>query len=119
MANCIIYKKNSNTISYFIKDCTRDNNNYLGSNKKIFGIKPKHFDIKWTNEDIDPIFDKIEKNNIVGWKKKISEIEIIEDPIDYIKEFKTINIEELANTDSKQLLIKVAYTLQDILRRKS
>lgn len=119
--NCIIYKKNSDEIHYFIRDCIKDGNNYIGTNRKVYGIKSQHFDIKWTDDEIDPIivFDEEEKKNkIVGWKKNVSEVNEITEPTDYIEEFKNLDIDKLYSKDQKQLLLKVAYTIQDIIKRR-
>jgi len=70
--NCIIYKKGSNKIKYFIKDCIKKNNNFIGSNCKIHGVKDYIWDTKWTYDTINPINNK---NDIqTGWDKTVDQI---------------------------------------------
>ena len=72
MANCAIYIKGLNEITYFIQDCRKvkgshpDGWDYIGD-VKVLGIKLKHFSELWT-EDI-PIQDKDD-----NWDKKVSEL---------------------------------------------
>ena len=51
--NCAIVDKKSDTIEYFIYNCKVDGNNYIGSNKKLYGIKCKHFKFLFTNDSYE------------------------------------------------------------------
>ncbi len=66
MPNAILYKHGSDEISYFVKDCLRKGNDFIGSNCKLIGIKPSHWAIKWTEDIV---------NSVGGnWDKTVSEI---------------------------------------------
>jgi len=67
--NLIIYKNNE--IKYFVKDCIKQKNNFLGSNIKLYGIKSIHFDFKWTRDKLNPI---LENEEIIGWNKNADEV---------------------------------------------
>ena len=62
MGNVAIYKKGANNISFFIKDCIKDGNNFDGSNCKLHGIKLNLFDYIWTNDDVDLVDNQFNKN---------------------------------------------------------
>jgi len=67
--NIILYKNNSDKIEHFIKDCIKKGNNFIGSNKKIYGIK--NIEYKWTNDELNPI---IIDGEIIGWIESVSDI---------------------------------------------
>lgn len=71
MSNCAIYEKDSDEIRHFIKDCLRHGNDYFGSNKRVTGIKSHCFDVLWTEDDANPIYDQDEQ---IGWDKKVSDL---------------------------------------------
>jgi hypothetical protein len=58
MANCAIFIKGSNQISSFIRDCVQEENDFLGSNCKLTGVKPHLFDYLWTNDDVSETNDE-------------------------------------------------------------
>ena len=64
--NAAIHKIGSDEITYFVRDCVKRGNNYVGSNKKLVGIKSQHWQVVWTEEDITG-----SDNN---WSKKVSEL---------------------------------------------
>jgi len=53
MANLILYKKGTDTIYYFLKDCKQKNNIFKGLDKKVT-VNLDKFNLKWTTETIDP-----------------------------------------------------------------
>ena len=67
MANCVIYIKGSDEITYFIRNCIQEGRTFRGSNGTVTGVKANLFSEFWT-EDI-PIQDK-EGN----WNKKVSDL---------------------------------------------
>jgi hypothetical protein len=71
MLNLVVSQKGSNEIKYFIKNCEVNGNNLIGDNCKV-KLKLTLFDIKWTEDVIEPIFD--ENNNQTGWSKLLNEI---------------------------------------------
>jgi hypothetical protein len=70
--NCIIYKNNSNTIEYFIENCVKENDNYIGLNCKLHGVKSKVWSIKWTDDIVNSIYDN--DGNQIGWDKTVDQI---------------------------------------------
>ena len=67
--NIILYKNNSDKVEHFIRDCIKRGNNFIGSNKKIYGIK--NIEYKWTNDELNPI---IIDGEIIGWIESVSDI---------------------------------------------
>lgn len=67
MSNLVLYEKGSSTISFFIEDCIKDENNFEGSNISLKGVSLSRFDFIWTNDSIN----LIDKNK---FDKNISEI---------------------------------------------
>lgn len=69
--NCAIYKKGSDVITHFVRDCKRVGRDFIGSNKKVVGIKEAVWDYKFTLDDT-------EEWSIDGGKakyhKKVSEL---------------------------------------------
>lgn len=51
MAHAIIYKIGSDNIFQFVENCVQDGSNFIGSKRKILGVKLDIFSVKWTNED--------------------------------------------------------------------
>ena len=47
MANCIIYKTGSDAITYFVKKCIKTGNDFVGSNIKLYGLKPDSWSYAW------------------------------------------------------------------------
>jgi hypothetical protein len=102
--NAVIYKNNSDKIKYVITDCIRSGNNYVGTNRKVFGIKPRHYSVVWTVDDIQPIFVDGE---IVGYDKNVSDLNIIDDEISrdkptHMEHIEAIKIRRLIDTMSYQ-----------------
>lgn len=52
--NAVIYRKGSNEISHFVKDCVRKGNLFIGSNKKV-GVSPRSFDVVWTEDEVSSV----------------------------------------------------------------
>lgn len=73
MANCAIYKKGSDAITYFVKDCTQTGRIFTGSNYKIAGVKGHLFDEKWTETVANPVFDGEGKQ--IGWDKRVADLD--------------------------------------------
>jgi hypothetical protein len=48
--NVVICKKGDTKIKYILLDCIKKGNNFIGSNKKISGIKLQHWDVYWTQD---------------------------------------------------------------------
>jgi len=80
--NCAIYQHDSDKIEHFVLNCVKQGNDFIGSNCKKYGIKPTHWSVKWTDDVANPIFDE---ENQIGWDKKVSELNGIDDSIDIIK----------------------------------
>lgn len=72
MSNLAVYKKGSNEIRYFLRDCVKDGNDLLGSNKKVFGIKSRHWDLLWTEDDVLEI--RNDEGRIIAYNKSVSEL---------------------------------------------
>jgi len=51
--NCAIHKNGRDEIERFVRDCVRQGNDFLGSNLKLYGVKPHAFAWKWTLDDVD------------------------------------------------------------------
>jgi len=47
--NAILYQKGSNEIVYFVKDCVKHGNDFIGSNMKLYGCKS--FEVLWTEDE--------------------------------------------------------------------
>jgi len=107
MMNCIIYEKNKDEITYFIKDCQQDGRNFIGS-IKLYGVKEYLFDIKWTTDIVKPIFDKEGKQ--IGWNKKVSEVS----GATYYKGSPVSNADEVDTITKK--LIRERYSAEDELK---
>ena len=72
MANCAIYIKGSDAITYFLRDCIQSGRNFRGSNGSVTGVKEHLFDTKWTDDIVEPILDK--DGNQIGWNKAIPDL---------------------------------------------
>lgn len=70
MANCAIYIKGSDEIRYFIKDCVQTGRNFKGSNSSVSGVKEYLFDVKWTEDLAEPVFDA--EGQRTGFNGKVS-----------------------------------------------
>jgi len=51
MANCAIFEKGSDRITYFIRDCIQSGRDFRGSNMSVTGVKEHLFDTLWTDDD--------------------------------------------------------------------
>lgn len=65
MLNCAIYKTETGQIVDFIRDCTRDGNNFTGSNVRLFGRKLTGLSVRWTEDDAVPVVNP--DGEITGW----------------------------------------------------
>lgn len=72
MSNLSICIKGSNKILYFIKDCIKNNNNFIGSNIKLLGVKVDQFDFIWTDDNINIIEDN--NSNFVDYDKTSNQL---------------------------------------------
>ena len=54
MANCAIYEKGSDEITYFIRDCVQTGRNFKGAKGGAYGVKEHLFDTKWTDDTAKP-----------------------------------------------------------------
>jgi len=68
MANVAIYKKGTDEIIYFVIDCVQSDGNFIGSNKRLSGVKKFLFDFLWTLDVAT--YDQETKT----WDKKVSEL---------------------------------------------
>lgn len=59
--NCIFYKDGSEEIIYFLPDCEKKGDEYVGSNGEIIRAKEGYFKLKWTNSKPTP--EKTEKTS--------------------------------------------------------
>ena len=71
MANCAIYIKGSDSITYFLRDCIQSGRDFRGSNGSVTGIKEHLFSTKWTDDIAEPI---ISDGRQIGWNKLISDL---------------------------------------------
>ena len=69
--NCVIYQHDSDEITYFVRDCIRKGNNFIGDNCRQMGVKPKHFSVKWTEDEVGAVF---EDGLFTGWDKRVSDL---------------------------------------------
>ena len=102
--NCIIFQHNSNNIQYFVKDCINKDKDYIGLNCKLYGIKPLHWSIKWTEDIVNPIYDG--DGNQTGWDKTVDQVIESQDKIE-IK--KTSNSEYRAALKFREELAQLDY----------
>ena len=58
--NLAVTKKGDSKILFFIRDCVKVNNNYIGENMKLMDVKPELYDFFWT-EDSVKIIDQNEQ----------------------------------------------------------
>ncbi|MBU2052591.1 hypothetical protein KKH13_05280 [Patescibacteria group bacterium] len=77
MSNCVIYIKGSDKIEQFITDAVKINKrsgviDINGSNGKRTGINPALFDLKWTADTANPVFD--ENSHQIGYDKRVSDL---------------------------------------------
>jgi len=72
MANCAIYVKDTDEITYFIRDCIQTGMDFRGSNGSATGVKEHLFDVMWTDDLAEPIFDSEGKQT--GYNKRVSEL---------------------------------------------
>jgi hypothetical protein len=72
--NCVIYKKGSDEITHLVLDCYKRGNNFIGSNIRLFGIKPNLFDHMWTRHAAQPVADPA-TGRVTGWNKKVSDLD--------------------------------------------
>ena len=52
--NCIVFEIDSEEITYFVKDCLKQDNDFKGSNVKLYGIKPEVWEWKWITAELTP-----------------------------------------------------------------
>lgn len=78
MPNCAIHIIGSDEISHFVRDCVHRGNSYVGTNVKLHGIKPRHWAVRWTNDDVEPVLDGA--GATIGWSKRVSELAEAADP---------------------------------------
>ena len=64
--NAAIHKKGNDTISYFIRDCTKSGNNFKGSNGSV-AVNLNLFSVVWTND----VATEISEGN---WDKTIDQL---------------------------------------------
>lgn len=50
MANCALFERGSDTITYFVRDCVKIGRTYQGSNCAIHGVKETLYCEKWTED---------------------------------------------------------------------
>jgi hypothetical protein len=87
-----IYKKDTDTLVYTVKDCIKTGNSYFGSNMKLTGLKKKHWDFVWMVDSETPalifmgtyVGSKEDVNNVT--KKEIKKQYSIEDEIKILRE---------------------------------
>jgi hypothetical protein len=111
--NCIIYTKNNGKITYFVKNCKKEGRNFIGDNIKLYGVKERVFDFRWTRDSVDPVFD--EEGKQIGWDKKV--LEVIECP--YYQGYPVSTGNDVDDVTKK--IIREKYSLEDeikILRKK-
>jgi hypothetical protein len=72
MANCAIYIKGYDLITYFIRDCIQTGRDFHGSNGSVTGVKEHLFDTFWTDDIVSPICDKEERQT--GYDKSIKDL---------------------------------------------
>jgi len=70
--NCIIYQHGSNKIKYFLEDCINKDRDFIGLNCKLYGVKPIHWAVKWTNDIVNPINDEDGKQ--ISWDKTVDQV---------------------------------------------
>jgi hypothetical protein len=73
--NAVIHKHGSDEIKFFVQDCVRQGvkgTNYWGTNAKVGAIKPHHWNVVWTEDNVNPVLDT--DGNKIGWDKAVSEI---------------------------------------------
>ena len=70
MANCAIFGKGSDRITYFIKDCVQTGRDFRGSNMSVTGVKEAVFDVKWTPD----IAEAVDKDGQVSYDKQVSDL---------------------------------------------
>jgi hypothetical protein len=49
--HCAIYRKGTDEITHFVRDCVRDGNDFIGTNMKLQGVNPNLWDVKWTEDE--------------------------------------------------------------------
>ena len=72
MANCAIYQKGSDKITYFVKDCIQSGRDFKGSSMSLTGVKEYLFDTKWTEDIAHAIIN--DKGEITGYDKNVHEL---------------------------------------------
>ena len=72
MANCAIYQKGSDQITYFIRDCIQAGRDFRGSNGSVTGVKEHLFDTKWT-EDMAEHIPSPDSSKVL-FDRKVSEL---------------------------------------------
>lgn len=114
MANVVIYKNNSDNVLYFLLDCVVTGVDYVGTNGKVSGIKPRHYSFLWTNDIA--IFD----SDTGTWDKKVSDF-ILCDPGAVVTKTSPFDIEqaikrrsELANMSYLQIEMYINNNVVDL-----
>ena len=107
-------------ICHVIKDCIKQGNDFIGSNKKLYGAK--HFDITWTEEEVkeDTELSKVKisksktERKVINQKEYVKSIEIISklDSMSFpeLKEHINTSINDLAS--AKEVILLLAETIK-------
>jgi hypothetical protein len=71
MSNVAIFIKGSNQIRRFVVDCVQEENDFLGSNCKLTGVKPQLFDHLWTD---DTVTETVDGDGSITYDKTVDQL---------------------------------------------
>lgn len=120
--NLVLADKQSNKIRYFVVNAKKSGNKIVGANISLSGIKKVIWKQKWTEDVIDPIFNK--SGDIIGWNANFDEVTNSGyDPVTAPGQFKNMTkrqvIEEIESVENieelKAMLIETFKYLKHLI----
>ena len=99
MANCAIYKKGSDEITFFIRDCVQTGRNFKGSKGGAYGVKEHLFDTKWTEDIAKP------GDSVKALREALRyEGQVVSTPEDVNRVTRNLIAEKYPDSDEKKIL---------------
>jgi len=96
MSNIIIYLKDSNEISHYVKNAVIEEDNIIGDNIKLYGLKKQLWNFKWTDDEL--VFDE----ETGQWNKIVEEVNEIDG-----RDYETLKFKD--RSELKQAMKKMAF----------
>ena len=63
--NLAICKKKSDVVTHFVRNAIKKGHDIFGDNRKLLGMKDKHWDFIWTSDELTALIEKDDQDRIV------------------------------------------------------